>query len=214
MRNEFFKVKKEASANFGDQLDQLANANPTKRVSIRNSIDLINEDILLDPKVRTAANRVPEIKAMLQNPKLADNITLRESQNIINRLTSRVSKTKLQGNNVRPDDIPLLDLIDDIRMDQLDAFPQMQGVRQQYAQVIGRYNEVRNKIKVGRLLGNIERNFGDAEIQKVVKELLPEDVISEMGGFRTAIKFLKFAPWVVGAGIAKEKVLDPILGAD
>lgn len=217
VRGAVFKTKAEASERFGQQLDDLSSQFPDKRISIRDQIDdLIKEikgfqegDIAIppNPKLRSLVNRTPELKKIVDNPQLADDLGLRDVQNIINGITSKFPGRLKTGAGVNSDELPLLDLIDDIRFSQLESFPQMAQIRQQYGEVLGKYNLIKNRIREASIKRSLVNKFGDSpELQKSFDELIPKELRKEIDSFRNASNALKTAGFlgkraVEGAGI-------------
>ena len=162
----------------------------------------ITQDIPANTSLRSVVNRSPELKRIVDNPELADNLTLEQSQKIINQLKSKLPPIKLKGLNVRPDDIPLFDLIDDIRGDQLAAFPEKVEINNAYGEVMNRYNMIKNKIGENSIKKNILNKFGGEPLpQQAFEKLLSEDLLKEVKSFRMANKMLK-AAGLIGAGTA------------
>ena len=207
-RQAFFNQKLEAGRKFEQSLNALEKANPAKVVDIRPAIEALNQEILLSPKIRgdvvAGIRRSGDntLRFLLDNPEGAKELTLAQVQQIkqtIKKIPSIATKLK-QGKFAQwsDTDISLLDFLDDVKSNQLDVFPEMSEVNAAYRNTLEKYNVVKSKFKVGKLLSNIEKKFGDKEIQAIVNELLPKDVIKEMGGYRQATKFLKTAGWLGG----------------
>jgi len=184
VRGAVFQRKRQASEEFGSQLQDLSRANPNKKVSLRNVIDKINNTAAEEPKLKTLINRTPSAKRLADNPQLADEVPVEEAQRIINDLTAKLPSSKKLGFNVTSDDIAVFDVIDDIRGSQLEAFPEMQQIRQSYSQVINKYNLIKNKIKAGSLQNNLIKDFGDRELKEAFEELVPADILKEAVEFR------------------------------
>lgn len=202
IRTAFFTTKHNAVERFGNDIERLSVENPERIISLKPQIEELIQDIKLNPKLQSTINRTPALKQIVDNPDLANNITLKQSQEIINGLRSKLPATKLQGYNVRPDDIPLFELIDDIKGSQLNAFPEMEGVRKSYGEVLSRYNLIKNKIKQGQLLKNLSTKFGDPELNKAAEDLLNKDTVSEIRNYRNAVKTLKGFGILGGTAIA------------
>lgn len=202
--------KAQAVEEFGAQLDDLATKNPETRVSIANSLDKLRMEITggqmgdvvipPNPKIASIVNRSPTLKAYFNNPEAANNVSLRESQAIINELRNKLPAMKKAGLNVTSDDIPLFDLIDDIRGNQLDAFPEMEGVKQAYGQVLSKYNLIKNRIREGSFKRNLMNNFGDSpESKQAFEGLLTSDILKEVKNFKNTNKLLKAAGLGIGS---------------
>lgn len=192
VRGAVFQRKRQASEQFGSQLEELSNANPGKKVSLRNVIEKINNTAAEEPKLKTIINRTPSVRRLADNPKLADDVPVEEAQRIINDLTAKLPSSKKLGFNITSDDIAVFDVIDDIRGSQLEAFPEMQQIRQSYSKVINKYNLIKNKIKSGSLQKNLIDEFGDLELKEAFDELVPADILKEAKEFKRIHNSLQF----------------------
>ena len=171
VRGGFFDARKEMSNKFGKDLERLTQKNPDKVVSMSDSIAELTVEMEFNPQIRRLVEKVPQLKSLVDNPKLAEKIPLKESQDIINAVGSKLGKyTKYY--NYKPEDRPFLELVEDIKGNQLEAFPEMEDVRMAYAQTKQAYNLLRNRIREGSLLNNLANDWGDAEIAKRADELL------------------------------------------
>jgi len=222
VRGSVFSRKREIVDKFGADLDNLANAKPEQMVSIKNSLEKLSAEINggtfgevvipPNPKIASIVKRSPTLNKFINNPEIADNISLRDSQAIINELRNKLPAIKKQGFNVNSDDIPLFDLIDDIRYDQLTAFPEMQQVRQSYAKMISNYNLIKYKIREGSLKRQLINDFGDPEMKEAFDSLISKDVMKEVKNFKRTHQMLKIlgiaakTGAVAGVGGAAAKV--------
>jgi hypothetical protein len=213
LRKKFFKIKTDAVSKFGKQLDNLAEQNPTNQVSLSGLVDDIASNIDdFSPQAKTAIKKNPKLNALLNNPENASNVSVRDVQDMINHMNTKVPA------NIKATHLEILDTVNDLRAAQLDAFPQMSQVRADYASTIRPFNEVKNKFKFNRLIKAVENDFGGEEGAKAVKQLFPPDVIDDIGGFKAARSFaegskqnisnlIKFG---VGYEILRSQVLRPL----
>ena len=203
-RSAFYEAKSTAVEKYGQGLEDLAKNNPNTQVNLRSVVDEINQAIALDPKIRNTVNRVPQLAKFLDNPQLSNKVPLKEAQDIVNMVQSRVSSGKLQGVGVRPDDIPLLDVIHDMKTNMVDAFPQLKELRKGYGEVISKFNALRNKFKVGNLENAVKKNMGDSEQQVMAKELLKDspEILERLRNYSVLRKAGKAALAVSGLGTA------------
>lgn len=176
---------KAAGKKFEKQLELLSAANPDKKVSIRNAVLNAIDESVENRKVKTA------VRELFEKPDLVDEVTLPQAQEIINKVQSKIAKSKLGGVGIRPDDLPLMDFVAELRDAQLSAFPDMKQVRAEYGKTLNNWKVIKGLFKEGRLIKNVKENFGDAQIQQRVNQFLPENIIREMGGFRSAANFLQ-----------------------
>jgi hypothetical protein len=211
MRDTVIQVKRKASEKFGKAIDFLTEKYPKRTINLKDQIDIMIEEAKGQPKLKSMIRRIPKLKEMVENPELSKKLTLRESQDILNALKSKVSPAKLAGRNITPDDLPVLDFIDDVRYQQLDIFPEMQQARTDYANVLQKYNVIKKDLKVGSLINAMETRWRDPEIKKRIKQLLPADIIREMGGYRQTVRFIKNATWL-GRRIAAAAIISAAVG--
>lgn len=206
VRGGFQGAKRKAGEQFEGTLTKLTTENPDRFVDLSAAVAELGEDIKLNPKLLSAVNRSPRLQAILQDPSKAAKLTLTEAQELKNEMTSKLSLGKLQGNNVRTDDLPLFDTVDNIREAQLSAFPDEQfgefaKARKDYGRTMSDYRMVKPRIQPGRTEENIYKNFGgDAEIQDAVKRLLPKELQKEIGRTKVVRKTGKVAG--VAGGLA------------
>lgn len=201
IRGQLSKAKSDAVSKFGSRLEELSKNNPEKSVSLRELVNQINSNIDdYSQQAKIAFKSNPKFNKMLSDPTLADSVTLKDAQEIINTFNTKIPK------NIKYTHLDILDTINDVKAAQLDAFSEMATARQEYAAFKQPYDLVKGQFKVGKLLGNIERNFNDPELRNAVNTLLPKEAISEMGGYRNTVKTLravkKYFPWALGAGAA------------
>ena len=229
VRLNLFDVKRKAGEVFAKDLDNLINKNPGGKIStdfvdnIRFDIDdagkqITNSDLgRIRQQVRLGERRSGNnvLSNLLDDTPFKSKpseITLQESRQIqetikkIPTIKRKLDKGKLA--NWESQDLPLLDILDDVRSRQLEAFPELSEVNKAYAQVIGDYNFVKSKFARGRLLRNIKNNFGnDPDTLDAINKLLDPKVVSQIGGYRKVINFLgltKNTAVATGVGAAFE----------
>lgn len=182
-RRAFYRVKSRAVAKFGDQLDDLVVKNPDKKVDLYGVLDdYINNPNDIDPSVRRHLNRIPKLKKMMVDPKASTEVTVKEAQDIINFIQNKIPK------NIKSKHLELLDLTNDLKAIQLDAFPEMAAFRAEYAQTIEPFNQVKNQFKFNTLETAIKNNFRGAEGREAIKLLLHPKKIEQLGGVHAAQK--------------------------
>ena len=188
VRTSVYDAKHDAVEKFGQDIDNLAKANPNREVSLRNTVDRLKTEWNdLTPEAQRVFSKVPKFKEMLTNPDLANNISLRDTQEIINYFNTKVPKT------IKYQHLDILDTLDDIRTAQLDAFPEMEQARASYAQVKQNFDIIKNKVKVGQTLKNVAKNWGDPEIKKAANTLLRgKDILQDIRNYQRNLKILKF----------------------
>lgn len=188
VRKAAYQAKTDAVNQFGEGIDNLAKSNPGKSVSLRNVVDGINSNMAdMAPEAKSVLRKTPILKDLLNNPASADNVSLKDTQDIINYINTKVPR------NIKANHLDILDTLNDTRAAQLDAFPEMSGVRAKYGDFINSFNSIKGKLKGGSLIDNMSKDFGDAEVQKDVRKVLNEDMLNEVRKFQQAKQVLKVA---------------------
>lgn len=212
VRSAFYDAKASAVDKYGAGLDDLVKNNPQQKVSLRPVIDQLNQQIALDPKLSNAINKVPLLRNFLDNPKLANSVELKEAQSLVNDLQSKISVRKLKGVGVRPDDIPLLDTVDDMKVQMVQAFPELADLRKSYGETINRFNLIRGKLSKNAFSGFVKNKFGNEEIASEAHKLLEEspEIISRLKNYHLIRKVGKTAllgaEAITGAAILKKVI--------
>jgi len=223
VRSAAWSGKRNMSENFGKVLDEIQEFTPGARTDISNSLTKQVDLGMLDDTFPPAKKFIGILKRtkipgkqltlydLAQNPELAKNLTIRETQQIVNSLGSKLPKGKLAGSSVRPDDGIILDFIDDIRSDQLAAFPRLADLRASYAESITEWDSIKNliigpgsrksllpAITSGRLTGKSTKFVGSREIQQSIRSFLPSSLIDKMGSFANSVRLIQGTKKVVG----------------
>ena len=211
VRNAFIQAHTDKVAQFGGDVEKLAQANPTKTTSLRNLVNNLNENMKdMAPEAKSAFRNNPILGKMLKNPGLADNVTLQDAQGIINYMNKGVPA------NIKYQHLDIMDTLNQVKAAQLDAFPQMADVRADYSNFINPYNRLKAKFKLYNVLDQVSGGFGGpVERGDVNKVFQPEvqsyppkpNMIQEMAGYKSA-KSLKEGV----SGVAKKVGLVGLLG--
>lgn len=197
VQKEFVGIKSAAVQRWDEGVQRLAAANPNKMVSLRNVVDdiIVNKEVL-SPEARNVFMKTPLLKKFIENPSLADNVSLRDAQSIINYINTKVPST------IKYNNLDLLDVLSDIKASQLDAFPEMANMRMDYAKIAEPWKNIKNNFKFNKTLQAINTDFGGPQAQEAVKALFSEQTIKEMGGYKNAIKAVKAIKAALGWGVA------------
>lgn len=218
VQDAVWQSKYNATEKFGSQIDELVNKSPDNRASLRETIDNFSErykggteklddgrvlNLDPDPKLRAAIRRSPKTKQLFENPDLADDLSVRDMQDIINEVQSKVTPQKLKGGGIRSDDRAVMDFIHEIKGAQLDAFPEMAGIRDSYKQSIRAYNNVRNKLLDSNIKKNLVSGFGDEPlVQESFEKLLDKQLVEEVKNFKNTQRLLN------ATGLVARKTLE------
>lgn len=214
VRNSLFESKKEIGNQFETQLNTLIENNPAKVVDLEQPFQrlktLSESNSRLVGDLKAGAKRAgfdqELLDGFIKDPASAKRMTLnqtRELKKIVSEVPSiKANLRKGKFASYSDTDIDLIDFADEIKGQQLGAFQELGEINKAYSQKMTNYNLIKDKFRVGKLLDNVQKNFGDAEVRDIVKQLLPKDVIQEIGGYRASLKFLNAMKWIgiVGAG--------------
>lgn len=188
VRKAAYQSKTDAVNSFGDSIDALSEANPDRTTSLRNVVDNLNQNMdEMAPEAKNVFRKTPILKDLLAKPELADNVSLRDTQDIINYINTKVPRT------IKSNHLDILDTLNDTRAAQLDAFPEMADVRAKYGDFKNAFDNIKGKLKQGSLIENMAKDFGDAEVKKNVSKVFGEDILNQVKNFQQAKQVLKTA---------------------
>ncbi len=204
VRASFVTAGKQAGQKFDAAITQI---DPARRVSLRSTIESLKEQVRTSPKLgsdlragmKRSKNKL--LQKLLDNPELADDLTIRQAQDIkntITRIPSLTTKSGKFGVQFSDTDLDLLEAVTDIRGEMLEAAPEMSEINKQFGQVRETFKLLKNRFKEGSLLGNIEKNFKDPEILKRVKEFLPAEALQDIKLLGQSMRFRTEAGRVPG----------------
>ena len=194
VRANVLKTKQSAVNEFGEQVEKLAQSNPNKTISLRETVDAINLDPNLPAEIRGVFNKTPILRDLLAKPELADNVSLKDTQEIINYINTKVPKT------IKATHIDLLDHLDDIKAAQLDAFPEMEGIRAGYRAMKQNYNLIKSGLKEASLLENLGKNWQNAEIRAAFKKMVNPQTLELVKNYQDSLELLRLAGLVTKWG--------------
>jgi hypothetical protein len=182
IRGAYTQAHTEAVNKFGIELDTLAKNSPKARVDLSEVIMNLKTDPDVSSKTLSTLKKIPEIAKIWDSPTAAAKVPLKNTQNIINYIQTKVPR------EIKASNYDLMDTLNNIRGKQLDAFPELSGARAEYAKFIEPYKNVKQYFKFNRILGAMRDKFGGAEGMKAVESILPKSAIKKIGGYRAAAK--------------------------
>jgi len=168
---------------FGGALTKLAKQNPEVAIDLSEFIgELNNPEAGISPQALSAFKKTPKLSDMIKNPELAKMVSLRDAQDIINHLNTKIPK-EIKANN-----LDIIDAVNTVRAEQLQAFPQMAKVRAKYAAFKEPYKNIKRYFGFNRTIPAVEGDvpFGGAQGWKAAKQVLPKDAIKNIKGYRIA----------------------------
>ena len=167
---------------------------PAPRVDLTSSLVSYLEKAKSNPAFRSLIERQALnnqesglVQSLLNQPEVAARLTLKDSQTV-KQIFQRVNKQRFQ--QVDPEffgaHLDALEVWHDIRLAQLQAFPQFKSVLQGYAEAMKNFRIVKNMLKEGalepQLLSNLSEN---SERIRAFRELATPDTM------RMVERFLK-----------------------
>jgi hypothetical protein len=182
VRGEFVLAHKNQVDKFGAEITKLAKSNPNKLVDISDFVNEIQTDPGLPRDAMNVFKRTPKLDRILKNNKLTNEVNLKDVQEMINYLNTKVPK------DIKSTNLDVLDAISTLKGKQLDAFPEMEGIRADYAKFIQPYKNLKTKFKYNQILKAIENKFGGAEGMADMEKILPKALQKEMRNYRAGQK--------------------------
>lgn len=223
VRQELFKAKGDVGKAVERGISKAAENNPGQRIDLSDSFQNISEamkDSSNNPGLSSAIKGIvrkiknPEqsklLQSLIDDPVKAKELTLKQAQDIkVAVRNSPVISSKLkQGKfaNWTTGDLELLDLLDNIRVQQIEAFPSLSKVFKPYAEYMGNYNQVKGMFKPSQLLDKLRKGFGNEEIESMIKAVLPNETYSSIQGFRNTGRAVKVGAGLAGIATAEELI--------
>lgn len=224
VRGSMFGRKKELGQALDKSISELSASRPNDTINLKDAMyqikgaiqdvennsglaSEINQTLrkIKDPKISS------KIRGFIDNPETASELSLRDAEDIKRAISQSptLSTKGAQGKfaNWTNGDREMLDLVDEIKSAQADVFPELSEIRQPYSEFMSHYRNVKNMFKPGRLIKNIEGKFGDKEIEKSVKGILPEKTYKDIKNVRTAKKVAKVGAAAAGAALVGKGIL-------
>jgi hypothetical protein len=201
-------AKKTAVDQFGGRLETLATKNPDKAVSLQDVVAGIQKDLPeMTPEAQSVFRKVPILKDMLKDP-LAEgyidpsNVSLRDTQNIINYINTKVPK------QIKYTNLDVVDAQHNIRAAQLEAFPEMSKARAEYGKFAEDYKLIKSalnpKATPDAIMSNFNNNIAVKDAAKRVLSPLIKDMIKLRGQKATVDWTRRLGLGAIGAEIIYE----------
>lgn len=224
VRNSMFDLRNKLGRELDSKVTELSSKNPDKRIDLRDTMNQLKEAIsnTENPGLRADVMRtirkikdpetVKRLVTFIDKPHYAESVNLRTAEDMKKAIQQGIS-TKMGDKFAlkTAGDHELIDLVDEIKSAQAEYFPELSDIRKPYAEFMQNYRQVKSHFKPGRLSKGIKSKFGDAEIESMIKKVLPAEVVKEIGGVRNASNILKALGWagkglagtgIIGSGVA------------
>jgi hypothetical protein len=220
-RREFGLIGRKASRLWRNTVRKIEQSSPDKTMSLQKSTDLLfKKGIVKTKKILSVLKRSETLQQsvdqLFENPELANKMTLRQSQDLINAIESNISQAKLAGRGVRPSDVNLLKLVKELKRGQSKIWPEMRTLRKEYGNIVGPFRKLKNQTTFARFLNNMKNQksiWNDKEAQQFIKANLSKQLIDDIGGIVKINQLLKALKIVGGAaiiGTAIQKTKQPV----
>jgi len=180
----------------GKAIDNISAKNVDNPTDLTEVFNELNKDLTEFPQLRSVVNRIPELKQALyeigEGNLNAGKMTLKQSNELLKSITSKISQAKLGGSDRRYDDLPIFETIANIRKAQADSLPdellgQFTGAKQKYGAFAEDYKFLKNKLNRNNLFETARTGFGKNPLVKnAAKRLLPEDILKELESVKVA----------------------------
>lgn len=217
IRKKFYQTKARAVRSFGKEVNKLAEANPGKTVSLEEMTgNILNNVDDMNPETLSAMKKAPILKDIVSGiqkggdfSKIKTKYNLKEVQEAINYLKTKVPR------NIKANNLELMEAIDDLTASQLEAFPEMKAVRTAYAKVAEPFRNIKPQLKFNALEQAMKTGFGGAEGRAAVKQLFPEKMITELGGYKNAhrtVELLYKWGWTIPTFYLGRKIAKGVVG--
>ena len=99
---------------------------------------------------------------------------------LLNHLETKIPQ------NIKVNNLDVLDAINTVKGAQLGAFPEMAEIRTNYQTFIEPYKNIKSYFKFNRILNAIKNKFGGAEGEAAAESILPKEVVKKIKGYRAA----------------------------
>lgn len=193
---------KKSKIEFGAKLDELAKSNPDKVIDLSETVASLQHEASFSPKIQSLLRRIPILNNMVENPNLAQKLTVKEVQELKNLVNSSISPGKLKGRvSYTVEDLPLLELENKLADEQLKAFPEMEQVRQKYASKLKAYDAVKRTfgLNTPEQIPNKMLTKLNVKQKEALTELAGKKLLKDLTGFRRTKQLPKTALITAGA---------------
>jgi len=180
VRTAYVQAHTEKVNKFGNQITELAKAQPNKVIDLSEFVKEITNDPDITSQTMSIFKKTPILGKILDNPATATQVQLKDAQTIINHLGTKIPA------NIRANNLDLIDAVNTVKAAQLDAFPEMANVRAEYKAFIEPYKNVKPYFKFNKILNAIVNKFGGPEGQVAVEDILPKKILKQTKGYRAA----------------------------
>ncbi|KYK25703.1 hypothetical protein AYK26_07745 [Euryarchaeota archaeon SM23-78] len=197
VRTGFWGFKDKLTRWFSKKLVQYQSAKPDKKVNLSKPLKEFEKGIGDKAKFKTLKTASPRLRQALEKKQL----TLQETQDLVNQLKNTISENQLAGFKVRPSVGEVKGFIDSIQKAKHGAFPQMKYVDATYGKMSDYSNAVENYMQYGRTVQGLKTMINNTERAKALKMILPKDTFDFVKQTVNAQKLTNFGWNSIGYAI-------------
>ena len=201
VRGVVLQNKHEKTKAITNAIDGFTKQNPDVGVDISEPMDNLRQ-VLADPDSAADLRRIlgaitrksknQTLKNLLDNPELAKAVNMRQLQDLKNSIEffpsiqSKINKGAWDKVTLGEQD--LLNLVDDIKLVQTDAIPQLKGARQAFSAFMEDYKAVRPLLSEKVLEKQLRANFSGqtGEVVERIAKTIPEPLRNKISAFSNA----------------------------
>ena len=186
-RTGYSKFKQKLTGWFGKKLIKFQTAKPDQRVDLSKELKSFEEGLGDKAKFKALRTSSPRLRKALKDP----NLTLQETQDLINQLKSGVSEGQLSGFKVRPSGQEVNEFINSVQKAKHTSFPEMRFTDKVYGKMSEYTNAVENFMKFGKTAQGIKTMIKNPETNKSLQTILPKetyDILKQTAGAQTISK--------------------------
>jgi len=166
---------------FGDKLLKFQYASPKTKVDLTTPIKAFKTGVGDKTKFKALLNASPRLKKAIESKQLS----LYDTQELVNQLKNTISESQLAGFKVRPNVGEVKKFISLIQEQKHLSFPGMRYTDKVYGVMSDYTNAIENYTKFGRTVQGIRSMVKNPEMRKSLQIVLPKDV------FETVIQTAK-----------------------
>ena len=192
--------KTKAGRNFSNQLDEFTKSNPDKTVNVQDELFEFIGNVGDDVTFSNLSKRVPQLKRLVDNPDLSTKLTLRDTQELINGINSKLPKRIVTGDNVRFLDLDMVDFVNKLKLAQSRLNPQMAKIRGQFKTEITDFSNAKNLLKTDSLETAARTGFKGSETRQSLRRILGKKRFEQLEDFGKAKSAKELAKNVVAGG--------------
>lgn len=176
VRSEHGQFKGKLTNWFGKKLERFQQAKPNQKVSLKNELDVFKSGLDDKAKFKTLLRSSPRLRKAVDS----GDLSLKETQDLINQLKSTVSEGQLALHKVRPSNGEVIGFIDTLQKAKHRAFPEMRITDTVYGRMKDYTNAVENIMSFGKTVKGFKTAINNPETRKALETVLPKEIFNKV----------------------------------